>query len=75
MSGWPNSTAAPFSTRIATTCPETPAGISLKTFIASMMQTVFSGPIGSPTLINAGEPAPAACYKVPTMGLLMTRSR
>ena len=55
MSGWPNSTGAPFSTSMDTICPETPAGISLKTFMASAMQTVFSGPIRSPTFANGGE--------------------
>src|SRR5690606_34087898 len=41
--GWPYSTAVPSSTRISRIVPETPAGISLKTFIASTMHTTDSG--------------------------------
>ena len=41
-SGLPNSTGSSFSTSTATICPDTTAGISLKTFIASIMQTVVS---------------------------------
>ena len=54
-SGWPNSTGSPFSTSTATIFPATSAGISLKTFIASTMQTVVSGPTWSPTLTYGGE--------------------
>ena len=48
--GWPNSTGSPFSTSTVTILPDTSAGISLKTFMASTMQTVVSGPTWSPTL-------------------------
>ena len=39
-SGWPYSTAWPFSTRIFATRPATFASISFMSFIASMMQTI-----------------------------------
>ena len=42
--GCPNSTGSPFSTNTAWILPATSAGIWLKTFIASTMQTVVSGP-------------------------------
>ena len=40
----PYSTAAAFSTSTAAILPETSAGISLNTFIASTMHTTVSGP-------------------------------
>src|SRR5262249_24592172 len=41
--GCPNSTDWPFLTSTSVIFPETPAGMSVKTFIASMTQTVVSG--------------------------------
>jgi hypothetical protein len=35
--------------------PDAPAGISLKTFMASTIHTVFSGPIRSPTFANGAD--------------------
>ena len=53
-SGWPNSTGWPFLTRTSAIVPETPAGMSVKTFIASMMQTVVPGWTTEPTVTNGG---------------------
>ena len=52
--GWPNSTGWPFLTRISVIVPETPAGMSVKTFMASMTQTVVSGRTAEPTETNGG---------------------
>ena len=47
--GCPNSTGCPFLTRISAIVPETPAGISVNTFMASMIQTMLSGCTAEPT--------------------------
>ncbi len=46
-SGWPNSTAWPFSHSMRLTMPEPSASISFMIFMASMMQ------IGCPSLIES----------------------
>src|SRR5690554_390338 len=51
-SGLSKSTDSPSSTSTATIVPLTSAGISLNVFIASTMQTVFSGETRSPTFAN-----------------------
>src|SRR5690606_14473657 len=48
------------------------AGISLKTFIASIIQTVVSGPTRSPTFTNTGDSGFGEVKKVPIIGLLIT---
>ena len=53
--GWPNSTGWPLLTRISVIVPETPAGMSVKTFIASMTQTVVSGRTASRPRRTAGR--------------------
>ena len=53
-SGWPNSTGWPFLTSTSVIVPVTPAGMSVKTFMASMTQTVVSGRTAEPTLTNGG---------------------
>ena len=52
--GCPNSTDCPFLTRTSVIVPETPAGMSVKTFIASMTQTVESGRTTEPTVTKGG---------------------
>src|SRR3954453_20362718 len=52
--GGPNPTDWPFLTRIWVIVPVTPAGMSVKTFIASMTQTVVSGRTAEPTETNGG---------------------
>ena len=42
--------------------PESPAGMSVKTFIASMMQTVVSARTTDPTLTNGGASGELAEY-------------
>ena len=56
--GWPNSTAWPVLTRHSAIVPAIPAGISVNTFIASMMQTVVSAQTVEPGATNAGESGP-----------------
>jgi len=59
-SGWPYSTAWPFSTRISLITPALSDSISLSSFIASMMQTVWPSLTVSPTLTNDAAPGDGA---------------
>ena len=52
--GWPNSTGWPFLTSTSVTVPETPAGMSVNTFIASITHTVLVGLTVAPTETNGG---------------------
>jgi hypothetical protein len=58
--GWPNSTGWPFLTRTSAMVPERPAGISVKTFMASMTQTVVSGRMTEPMETKGGASGPLA---------------
>src|SRR5262249_23884936 len=53
-SGWPNSTGWPFLVKISTIVPDTPAGISVNTFIASIIPTIVSGRTTVPVVTNGG---------------------
>ena len=55
-SGWPYSTGWPFSTRIAFTVPAASDSISFRSFIASMMQSVWPLVTVCPTSTKAGAP-------------------
>src|SRR5690606_19690576 len=53
--GWSYSTGEELSTRILTTFPVTSDSISLKSFIASMIQTVCPATMESPTFTKGSE--------------------
>ena len=55
-SGWPYSTAWPLSPRICVTVPDLSASISLRIFMASMMQTVSPSLTLLPISTNAAAP-------------------
>jgi len=59
-SGWPYSTAWPFSTRISLITPALSHSISLSSFMASMMQTVWPSLTVSPTFTNGAAPGDGA---------------
>src|SRR5882757_1713162 len=66
--GCPNSTAAPFSTRIAVTTPSTGEATWFISFITSTIATVSPAATGPPTSTNGGAPGAGARQNRPTDG-------
>src|SRR5690606_16002620 len=67
-SGWPSSTAFPFSARIAATVPRAPARIGFISFITSMIPITVSSSTTSPTCTNGGSPGRGAAWALPSSG-------
>ena len=59
-SDWPNSTGWPFSTQTSLTVPSMSASTSLRSFMASMMQTTWPFLTVSPTLTKGSAPGEGA---------------
>src|SRR6478735_5567139 len=68
ISGWSNSTGAPFTIRIDLTVPPLGAVIGFITFIASMISSVSPALTLSPTATNAAALGSGDRYAVPTIG-------
>src|SRR6185437_14700087 len=71
-SGWPYSTASPFSGTIALISPATGATTWFINFITSTMASVSPSATLAPTSTNGGAPGDGARQKRPTLGLSTT---
>src|SRR5262249_8330020 len=68
ISGWPYSTRAPFSARIARTVPATGATMWVISFFTSTIASVSSAARRVPTATNGGAPGEGERQKRPTDG-------